>query len=99
MWRFVPLYDDAACARLGWPISARGPRIMQFLDADGLDRREDLLDIVLRRMEITRTTIESWAAAGNPDYMRLRCEGRPSQISENIRYVEQSYREWRTFLR
>jgi hypothetical protein len=99
LWRFVPLYDDATCARLGWPIVARGPRIARFLDAYGLDRREDLFDMVLRRMDVTRTTIQSWADAGSLDYIRLRREGRLSEISENIRYVEQSYREWTTFLR
>jgi hypothetical protein len=91
LWRFVPFYDDAACARLGWPVTPRGPRIARFLDAYGLDRRDDLFDVVLRRMEVTRTTIETWADGGDPAYIRLRREGRLTEITENIRYVEQSW--------
>jgi len=99
LWRFVPLYDDAMCARLGWPVVARGARIAQFLEAYELAGGEDLLDVVLRRMEVTRKTIRFWADAGNPDYVRLLREGRLGEITENIRYVEQSRREWQTFLR
>lgn len=95
LWRFVPLYDDAACARLGWPVVPRGPRIARFLDAYGLDRPADLAELVLRRMDVTRTTIRTWAEAGNPDYVRLRDEGRLTEISENMRYVERSHLEWR----
>jgi Phosphotransferase enzyme family len=25
LWRFVPLYDNLACASMGWPIAPRGP--------------------------------------------------------------------------
>ena len=94
LWRFVPLYDDAACARLGWPITARGPRIARFLDAYGLDRRDDLFDVVLSRMDVTRRTIESWADAGKPGYVGLRREGRLTEITDNMRYVEHFHREW-----
>jgi len=92
LWRFVPLYDDALCARLGWPVVDRRPRIARFLEAYGLDCGDDIFDVVLRRMEVTRRTIQSWADAGNPDHLRLRREGRLAEISENIRYVEQSRR-------
>ena len=88
LWRFVPLYDDAMCARLGWPIVPRGPRIARFLEAYGLEPGDDLFDTVLRRMDVTRVTIQTWADAGNPDYVRLRDEGRVGEIGENIRYVE-----------
>ena len=98
LWRFVPLYDDAMCTGLGWPIVARGPRIAQFLEAYGLAGGDDLFDIVLRRMEVTRMTIQSWADAGNPAYVRLLREGRLGEIRENIRYVERSRPEWQTFL-
>jgi phosphotransferase family enzyme len=91
LWRFVPLYDDAMCARLGWPIVPRGPRIARFLEAYGLDQSEDLVEMVLHRMCVTRMTIQSWADAGNPDYLRLRDEGRLAEIDENIRYVERTW--------
>jgi hypothetical protein len=32
LWRFVPLYDDHTCTRLGWPVAPRGPRIAQATD-------------------------------------------------------------------
>jgi hypothetical protein len=99
LWRFVPLYDDAMCARLGWPIVPRGPRIARFLEAYGLEPGEDLFETVLRRMEVMRMTIRSWADAGNPDYLRLRNEGRLAEIGANIRYVERSQQQWRAWLK
>jgi hypothetical protein len=99
LWRFVPLYDDAACAQAGWPVADRGPRISRFLDAYGLDRRADILAVVVRRMEVTRATIRTWADSGDPNYIRLRDEGRLTEIDDNLRYVAQSCRRWTPFLR
>jgi hypothetical protein len=94
LWRFVPLYEDAACARLGWPVVPRGPRIAAFLDAYGLDRPDDLFDTVLHRMDVTRHTISTWADAGIAGYVGLRREGRLTEITDNMRYVERSSRTW-----
>lgn len=91
LWRFVPLYDDAACSRLGWPVAARAPRIARFLAAYGLDPRDDLFDVVLHRMDVTRRTIETWT---DPGFTRLRHEGRLTEISANMRYVEHARPEW-----
>jgi hypothetical protein len=95
----VPLYDDLACAELGWPVTPRGPRIAEFLDAYGLDDRACILDVVRRRQEVVRATIEAWAAAGDPVFARLRRTGRVAEIRDNIRYAERSHDEWEPFLR
>lgn len=99
LWRFVPLYDDSTCARLGWPVTTRGPRIAQFLDAYGLDDRTDILAVVRRRQEVVRATIETWAAAGDAAFAALRREGRVADINNDIAYVERSHHEWELFLR
>jgi Phosphotransferase enzyme family len=49
LWRFVPLYPDGDCARLGFPVGPRGPRIRLFCDAYGLGDRGGILDVVRRR--------------------------------------------------
>jgi hypothetical protein len=98
LWRFVPLYDDHSCARLGWPVRPRGPRIARFLDAYGLDERADILAVVRRRQEVVRTTIATWAAAGDPVFAGLRREGRLADIDNDIAYVERSRHEWEPFL-
>lgn len=99
LWRFVPLYDDAACARLGWSVVPRGPRIARFLDAYGLDDRADVLSVVRRRQEVVRATVETWAAEGDPAFTALRREGRVAETTANIEYVDRMREEWEPFLR
>jgi hypothetical protein len=98
LWRFVPLYDDRTCVRLGWPVVPRGPRIARFLDAYGLDDRAGILPMVRRRQEVVRRTIETWAA-GDPVFAGLLREGRVTDINNDIAYAERSRREWESFLR
>ena len=53
LWRFVPLYGDADCRRLGLPVRPRGPRIRLFCDAYGLgsDERAAIIDTVRGRQQ------------------------------------------------
>jgi hypothetical protein len=98
LWRFVPLYDDDTCRRLGWPVTPRGPRIARFLDAYGLADRTGIRAMVRRRQEVVRETIETWAAAGDPVFTVLRREGRVAQIEDDIRYGDRSRADWAAFL-
>ncbi|MBL7259702.1 phosphotransferase [Paractinoplanes lichenicola] len=93
LWRFVPLYDDETCARLGWPVVPRGPRIARFLDAYGLTEREHVLATVRRRQESTRTAIET-----DPSLAELRREGRAVEIGRDIAYGADRRSEWERFL-
>lgn len=97
LWRYVPLYDDAQCARLGWPVRPRGPRIRLFLDAYGLSGA-GMLDVVRRRQEVTRATIEAWAAAGDEAFVDLLEEGRLNEIDANLSYLARSASGWASFL-
>jgi hypothetical protein len=93
LWRFVPLYDDPTCARRGWPVVPRGPRIARFLDAYGLDDRAGILEVMRHRQDVVRATI-----AGDPVFAGLRREGRVAEIEGDIAYAERSHRKWQRFL-
>jgi thiamine kinase-like enzyme len=98
LWRFVPLYDDEQCQRLGWRPAHRGPRIARFLDAYGaVDEREHILDVVRRRQESTGLTIESWASDGDPAFQRLHDEGRVTEIRANLDYLDRMQPQWEPF--
>lgn len=99
LWRFVPLYDDDACAALGWPATPRGPRIAAFLDAYGLDDRSDMLNVLRRRQEAILATIACKAHEGDPAYLSLRSEGRLDEIATNMEYAARLHDEWARFLR
>jgi hypothetical protein len=98
LWRFVPLYDDPTCADLSWPVRPRGPRIARFLDAYGLEDRADILTTLRRRQHVIRTTIKTWAAAGDPVFAALQREDRITSIDNDIAYAERSHHEWEPFL-
>jgi hypothetical protein len=99
LWRFVPLHDDETCARLGWPVTPRGPRIALFLKAYGLDDRSHLLATLRRRQEAVRSMVETWAAAGDPVFARLFAEGHPVGTANDIAYAERSRDEWEPYVR
>ncbi len=94
LWRFVPLYDDAQCADLGWPIEPRQRRMQMFLDAYGLAGRGHILATIRRRQEVTRESIREWAAQGDPAYRRLVSKGRLQEITRNLAYAEACAGEW-----
>jgi Phosphotransferase enzyme family len=92
-WQFVPLSDDAGCARDGWsspPDRARRLRIL--CDGYGLpDReREGFSGLVASRMEATASGIEVLAAGGAPAHERLVREGVPTLVREDKAWVERN---------
>ena len=98
LWRFVPLYDNAQCERLGWSTDPRGPRIRKFLDAYGLEKHCDILDVVAHRQDVMRITIETWSREGDPAFVNLVKEGRVEEITDNMEYLKRSANEWKAFL-
>lgn len=49
-WRFVPLYPDDVCRKLGCDPNSRASRLRTFCEAYGLSERDTLLDTVRLRL-------------------------------------------------
>jgi len=92
-WQFVPLADDAGCARNGWsspPDRARRQRVL--CDSYGLPDREraGFSGLVACRMEATASGIEVLAARGVAAHERLVREGVPTLVREDKAWVERN---------
>ena len=91
-WQFVPLTNDAGCARHGWPSPPDHTRRLRTLgDAYGLAGRDrpGFAQLVARRIAVTASGIEGLADAGNPAYARLVAAGVPTLVRADQRWVEQ----------
>jgi len=92
-WQFVPLSDDAGCARDGWfspPDRARRLRVL--CDGYGLPDRDraGFSRLVARRMEATASGIEDLAAGGAEAYERLVRDGVVRLVRQDKRWVERN---------
>lgn len=91
-WQFVPLADDADCARIGgWAEPPdRFLRLRILADAYRLpaSERAVIAEVVARRMEATASGIEALAAAGGPAFRRLLADGVPAQIRRERAWVQ-----------
>jgi hypothetical protein len=47
---------------------------------------------------VVQATIETWADASDPAFVGLLAEGRTTEISENIAYLECSIDDWEPVL-
>ncbi len=89
-WQFVPLSDDAGCARAGWSSPPdRAGRLRVLCDAYGLPDRERVgfSGLVARRMEATASGIEDLAADGTAAHERLLREGVPTRVRQDAAWV------------
>jgi len=69
LWRFVPLYADEDCVRLGFPVVPRGPRIRLFCGAYGLERPEGILETVrARQLALYEAARQCGAARAGPGW-------------------------------
>ncbi len=94
-WQFVPLTNDAGCARHGWPSPPdRARRLRTLCDACGLaeEDRPGFARLVARRIAVTASGIEGLAAAGNPAYERLDAAEIPALVRADQEWVEQHAR-------
>ena len=55
-YRFVPLYDEATCERLGYPLGRQAERLRILSDAFGLEDRGALLPSVCERIRVLYET-------------------------------------------
>jgi aminoglycoside phosphotransferase (APT) family kinase protein len=94
VYRFVPLYDDATCARLGYPVPSRAGRLRIFCDAYRLDARQALLATVCQRIGALYDTARAWGQDGRPGWRDVWRDTRGEQWLAGLRYVEAQRHEW-----
>ena len=95
-WQFVPLTDEAGCARHGWPSPPdRFRRLRTFCDAYGLTEEDRLgfVKFAVRRMVTTACGIEALAAARKPAFERLVAAGIPMMIRMEQEWIERHAEE------
>jgi aminoglycoside phosphotransferase (APT) family kinase protein len=93
-YRFVPLYDDATCERLGYPILSRPARLRILCDAYGLDDRQLLLPTVCERIRVLYETARAWGEEGRPGWREVWADTRGEQWLRGLRYVETERHHW-----
>jgi hypothetical protein len=94
-WQFVPLSDDAGCARNGWhspPDRAHRRRVL--CDGYGLTDKDrtGFVGLVACRIEATASGIESLAAGGVEAHERLVRGGVTTLVREDRVWVERNAR-------
>lgn len=90
-WQFVPLRDDAGCARDGWASPPdRASRLRVLCDGYGLMDRAGFSGLVASRMEETASGIEALAAAGIEAHERLVREGVPARVRADRAWVKRN---------
>jgi len=94
VYRFVPLYDDATCERLGYPVRSRSARLRIFCDACQLDAREALIPTVCQRIRALYDTARSRGEAGQPGWREVWRDTRGEQWLGGLRYVEAERGKW-----
>jgi Phosphotransferase enzyme family len=94
VYRFIPLYDDATCERLGYPVPSRPSRLRIFCDAYQLNDREALIPTVCKRIRVLYDTARVWGEAGRPGWRDVWHDTRGEQWLRGLRYVEAKRREW-----
>lgn len=94
IWRFVPLYTDDDCRRLGFPVAPRGPRIRLFCDAYGLEQTGGILDVVRARQIALYETAREWGGQGRPVWADVWRDTRGKQWLGSARFLDENRREW-----
>jgi hypothetical protein len=94
LWRFVPLYTDEDCVRLGFPVLPRGPRIRLFCDAYGLDDRSAILDVVRRRQLSLYETARERGKAGQQGWADVWRDTRGEQWLLSVRFLDENRADW-----
>ena len=97
-YRFVPLYDEATCERLGYPVGRQAARLRLFSDAYGLREREALLATVCERIRALYDTARAWGGAGRPGWQEVWADTRGEQWLRGLRHVEAKQAVWEAAL-
>lgn len=93
-YRFVPLYDDATCERLGYPFGRQAERLRILADAYGLEEREALLPTVCERIRVLYDTARVWGGEGRPGWREVWRDTRGEQWLRGLRHVEAKRADW-----
>jgi len=94
VYRFIPLYDDPTCERLGYPAPSRHTRLRIFCDAYQLVDREALLPTVCQRIRVLYDTARVWGEAGQPGWRDVWNDTHGEQWLRGLQYVEAKRGEW-----
>jgi Phosphotransferase enzyme family len=97
-YRFVPLYDEATCERLGYPSGRQAERLRILTDAYGLQERESLLATVCTRIGVLYDTARAWGEAGRPGWQDVWKDTRGEQWLRGLRHVEANRADWQRAL-
>ena len=97
-YRFVPLYDDETCQRLGFPVGRQAERLRILCDAYGLREREDLLPTVCERIRVLYETARAWGQAGRVGWRDVWAATRGEQWLRGLSYVEAQRATWQRSL-
>lgn len=97
-YRFVPLYDEETCKRLGVPFGRQAERLRLFCDAYGLEEREALLTTVCERITVLYETARAWGEAGRPGWREVWRDTRGKQWLRGLRHVEAQQPIWQRLL-
>jgi hypothetical protein len=93
-YRFVPLYDESTCVRLGYPFGRQPQRLRLLCDSYGLDKRDELLPTVCERIRVLYDTARTWGEDGRPGWRDVWKDKRGEQWLRGLRNVEAQCSEW-----
>jgi hypothetical protein len=93
-YRFVPLYPDDGCERLGIPVMPRGTRIRILCDAYGLGGDRKLLDVVEARILSLYDTARERGEAGEPGWKDVWRDTRGRQWLGSLAFVQRNRAGW-----
>lgn len=98
-YRFVPLYDDATCERLGYPSGGQAERLRIMSDAYGLEERDALLPAVCQRISVLYETARVWGGdEGRTGWRDVWRDTRGEQWLRGLRHVKTKSDEWQRAL-
>ena len=97
---WVPLYDDATCARLDIPVPDRA-RLRVLVDAYGLDAadRAALLPTVEARIRCLIATARTWGTQGRAGWVDVWRDTGGRQWQAGLAYVRSQRKAWAQALR
>jgi aminoglycoside phosphotransferase (APT) family kinase protein len=93
-YRFVPLYDDETCKRLGFPVGRQAERLRILSDAYGLDERQALLPTVCARIQVLYDTARTWGEAGRPGWRDVWTSTHGEQWLHGLHHVKAMRTAW-----
>jgi hypothetical protein len=93
-YRFVPLYDDASCERLGYPVGRQADRLRILSDAYGLEERKALVPAVCKRIKVLYETARVWGNEGRPGWRDVWRDTGGEQWLRGLRHVQAKRADW-----